>query len=152
MEGASGVKLEPTTIKAANAFVAAHHRHHKPVHGARFALRVVDDDGAVRGVVIVGRPVSRVLDDGLTAEVVRLATDGAPNACSMLYGASWRAWRAMGGRRMVTYILDSEPGTSLRAAGWRDEGSAGGGEWSCPSRPRQAALMPDGKRRYGVMA
>lgn len=145
------VRVEPTTIKAANAFVAVHHRHHKPVHAARFALCAVGD-GEIHGVAIVGRPVARLLDDGLTAEVVRLATDGTPNACSMLYGACWRSWRAMGGQRMVTYILESEPGTSLRAAGWRDAGAAGGGEWDRPNRARQAALMPCLKRRYEVNA
>lgn len=128
--------LRPTTIRAASAYVAQHHRHHKPPRGGRFAIAVVDEAGDVHGVAIVGRPVARAYDDGTTAEVVRVATDGAPNACSMLYGACWRAWKAMGGRRIVTYTLEAEAGTSLRAAGWRDEGPAGGGSWSREDRQR----------------
>lgn len=88
------------------------------------------------GVAVVGRPVARHLQDGWTAEVTRVATDGTRNACSMLYGACWRACRALGWRRLVTYTLDTEPGTSLRAAGWTLVGDAGGGSWSCASRPR----------------
>lgn len=89
--------LQPISLREANAFVAKHHRHHKPPQGAKFAIGVNDGE-RVRGVVIVGRPVSRMLDDGYTAEVTRLCTDGAYNACSMLYGAAWRAARGWGTR------------------------------------------------------
>lgn len=85
---------------------------------------------------IVGRPVSRVRDDGWTLEVTRCATDGAPNAPSMLYASAWRAARAMGYRRLGTYTLRSEAGASLRAAGWRVVGEVAGRSWSCSSRPR----------------
>jgi hypothetical protein len=88
------------------------------------------------GVVIVGKPVARMLADGWTCEVTRLASDGTKNACSMLYRAAWRAARAMGYRRLVTYTLAEEPGTSLRAAGFRLIGEAGGGSWSRKDRPR----------------
>ena len=108
--------LQPITLREANAFVAQHHRHHPPARGCVCAV-AVNDGTAVRGVAIVGRPKARMLQDGFTAEVVRVATDGAHNACSMLYGACWRACRALGYRRLVTYTLPEEGGGSLRAAG-----------------------------------
>jgi hypothetical protein len=131
-----GLTVTPINLLEANAFVARHHRHHKPVPGAKFALAVSDDDGQVRGVAIVGRPVARMSDNGWTLEVNRCCTDGAKNACSMLYGAAWRAARALGYRRLVTYTLPEEGGASLRAAGWKLLGQAGGGSWDRKSRPR----------------
>lgn len=104
--------------------------------GHKFSLAVADDANEVRGVVIVGRPVARGNDDGLSLEVTRLATDSCPNACSALYSAAWRATKALGYRRLGTYILASEPGTSLIAAGWRLVGEVKGRSWSCESRPR----------------
>lgn len=99
-------------------------------------MAVADENGEVRGVCIVGRPVARMLDDGWTLEVTRCCTDGAENACSMLYGAAARAAFAMGYKRIGTYTLPEEGGASLRAAGWRLLGEAGGGEWTRRSRPR----------------
>jgi len=130
--------LVPCTLKDAEAFVEQHHRHHRPPRGGLFAVAVAAGAEVV-GVAIVGRPVARGLQDGWTAEVTRLCVVDAArarNACSMLYGAAWRAARALGYRRLVTYILSSEPGTTLRAAGWAKIGEAGGGSWSRPSRPR----------------
>lgn len=129
------LSLIPLTLAEANAFVAQHHRHHKPVVGHKFSLGAVKD-GAVVGVVIVGRPVSRIRDDGMTLEVTRLCSDGAKNACSFLYGAAARATFALGYRRIGTYVLASESGVSLKASGWKLIGERGGGSWSCPSRPR----------------
>lgn len=108
----------PVTMREANAFVASHHRHNKPVRGARWAVGASDGGGMV-GVALVGRPTARALQDGTTAEVTRCCViDGAPKgACSFLYAACWRAWRAMGGRRLITYTLTSESGASLRGAG-----------------------------------
>lgn len=137
----------PCNIDEANAFIGRVHRHHGAAPGAKFAIAVAEGD-AVRGVALVGRPVSRMRDDGFTAEVTRLATDGTKNACSMLYAASWRAARAMGYRRIGTYILDSEPGTSLIAAGWRLIGEAGGGSWSRDSRPRVDKAPTQAKLLY----
>lgn len=128
--------LSPISLKAANEYVASLHRHHKPTQGHKFSIACQDETGAVRGVVIVGRPVSRMLDDGFTAEVTRLCTDGAHNACSILYAAANRAARAMGYKKVITYILESETGVSLKAAGWKYERIAGGGTWSRPSRGR----------------
>lgn len=126
----------PVTLRTAAAFITAHHRHLKPPAGHRFAIRAALADQLV-GVVVVGRPVARMLDDGLTAEVTRLCTTGAPNACSLLLGAARRAARAIGYRRLVTYTRADEPGTSLRAAGWQrvaDRPDRPG--WHTPSRPR----------------
>jgi hypothetical protein len=125
----------PCTLSEAHAFVKQHHRHHKPSPGGLFAISVSDGE-TIRGVATVGRPVARNADDGWTAEVTRVATDGCPNACSALYGAAWRAAKAMGFKRMITYTLDSEPGTSLMAAGWKAIGQVGGGSWSRENRPR----------------
>ena len=126
--------LIPITIQDAKIFVHRHHRHHDPPTGALFAVAVGDDE--VHGVAIVGRPVARMIQDGWTAEVTRCCTDGSKNACSMLYGACWRACRALGYKRLVTYTLASEPGVSLIASGWKVVAESDGGSWSCQSRPR----------------
>ena len=132
---ADNLEITPITLAEANAFVASYHRHHKPTPGAKFSIAVSRDE-IVHGVCIVGRPVARMLDDGWTLEVNRVCTDGARNACSMLYGAAWRAAKAMGYRRLITYTLPEEGGASLRAAGWKLIGLRGGGNWNVKSRPR----------------
>lgn len=109
----------PLTFRQANAFVAIHHRHNAPVTGTKFALGVCTPDGILRGVALVGRSIARSLDDGLTIEVNRTATDGTPNANSCLYGAAWRVAAAMGYRRLITYTQADETGASLIAAGLR---------------------------------
>lgn len=123
------------SLSDAAEFCAQHHRHHKPPVGGLFAVGVAAGE-TVRGVAIVGRPVARGNADGWTAEVTRVATDGARNACSMLYGACWRAAKALGYRKLITYTLAEESGSSLRAAGWRTVGEVKGRTWSCTSRPR----------------
>jgi hypothetical protein len=143
--------LHPITLKEARCFVGRLHRHHKAPQGGLFAIGVSEADADEPcGVVIIGRPVARMLDDGWTAEVTRLCTDGSKNACSMLYAAAWRAARAMGYRRLGTYILDTEPGTTLVAAGWKLIGQAGGGSWNKPSRPRVDMHPTQKKIRYEV--
>jgi hypothetical protein len=127
--------VERIGLDEANAFVVQHHRHHKPVIGHIFSIGAATD-GEIVGIAIVGRPVARRRDDGVTAEITRLATDGTKNACSFLYGAASRAAFALGFKRIGTYILASEPGTSLSAAGWRLIGETPGRSWSVPSRPR----------------
>jgi hypothetical protein len=114
----SQLTIIPLTWKEACAFVAAHHRHHGEVRGCKWAIGVVDDAGTLRGVALCGRPVNRHLDDGLTVEVNRTATDGCKNANSALYAACWRIAAAMGYRRIVTYNQEDESGQSLRAAGY----------------------------------
>lgn len=131
----TALSLCPLSLDEANAFVVRHHRHHGAVVSHKFSLGATLGN-AIVGVAIVGRPVSRVRDDGLTLEVTRLCTDGTRNACSFLYGAAARAAFALGYKRIGTYILASETGASLTAANWRLIGKTKGGSWSCPSRPR----------------
>ena len=129
------LSLMPITLSTANDFVARLHRHHQPVVGHKFSIGA-QEDGRTVGVVIVGRPVARMRDDGVTLEVTRLCTDGTRNACSFLYGAAARATFALGYHRIGTYSLPAEGGASLRASGWRLLGERGGGSWTTPSRPR----------------
>lgn len=141
--------LIPITLKAANAYVKDSHRHHGPTTGHKFSIACADEDKLV-GVAIVGRPVSRHLDDGWTLEVNRLCTDGTPNACSMLYAAAWRAAKAMGYRKVITYTLDTEAGRSLHAAGYRCTGRAGGPIWTGVRRPKEPKYPQQGKLRYEI--
>jgi hypothetical protein len=109
----------PLTRDQANEFVGAFHRHNKPVTGHRFSIGAVQDEELV-AVAIVGRPTARMLQDGTTADVTRLCSfEHARNAPSFLYSACWRAWRAMGGTRLITCTLQRESGASLRGAGWK---------------------------------
>lgn len=143
----TSLDLAPITFEAAARFVAEHHRHHRPPLSARFSIGA-ERDGELVAVVIIGRPVARALQDGYTAEVTRLCTlddERARHAASKLYAAAWRAWRAMGGRRLVTYTLVDESGVSLVAAGWKALYQTKGGTWNCPSRPR-IDKHPTGKK------
>ena len=128
--------IVPLSLGEANELVRRWHRHHGPVVGHKFSVGVVDAAGAFHGAAIVGRPVARRLNNGLTLEVTRCVTDGTANVASMLYGACRRATFALGYQRLVTYTLASERGGSLRAAGWKVIAESAGGSWSCPSRPR----------------
>jgi hypothetical protein len=130
--------LVPVSFADACAFVADHHRHHRAPIGMKYCVGVATDDRVLRGVAIVGRPVARSFDDGVTLEVLRTATDATFNANSCLYGAVWRAAKALGYTRLITYTQAGESGASLRAAGYRvvAERRARPG-WNVPSRPRQ---------------
>ena len=144
------IVVRPCELKDANAFIAEHHRHHKPVQGHRFSLGVTDAAGTLHGAAIVGRPVARLAGSPRDVlEVVRLVTDGTRNACSALYAAAARAGAAMGYRRIQTYILDSETGASLVAAGWVYEGEAGGGQWKhTDGKPRRTDQPTGMKGRW----
>lgn len=130
--------VAPVTLRAAQAFVAAEHRHHPAPTGHKASVAVVDYEGAMHGVAVLGRPVSRALDQSGHIEVLRVATDGTPNACSMLYGAARRLGKALGypPEQIITYTLDTEPGTSLRAAGWVPRATTRGDSWDRPGRAR----------------
>lgn len=141
------LEIVPCELGEANAFVSQHHRHHLPVVGHRFSIAVAEQD-RVCGVAIVGRPVARGLDDGLTLEITRVCTDGTPNAASALYGAARRAMFALGYRKLVTYTLASESGISLRASGYRVVGEVQGRSWNCASRPRVDKHPLDNKLRW----
>lgn len=131
------LRLVPVSLAQANEHVAAWHRHNRPVPGAKFCVGAADDNGVLRAVAIVGRPVARHFDNGDTLEIVRVATDGTRNVNSFLYGACSRAAFALGYRRLITYTQADEGGASLRASGWKviAERPARNG-WSTPSRPR----------------
>lgn len=144
--------LIPLTLRQANAFIVDKHRHHGVTQGYKFAIGLKDLCGNLRGVVTVGRPVNRNLDDGLSAEVTRLCTDGLPNACSKLYAAAWKTAKNMGYVRLYTYILDSESGGSLKAAGWKLEADTRGESWDTPSRPRDDKHPTCKKQRWVVSA
>lgn len=131
--------IKPLDLKAANAYVLNNHRHNGKVLMHRFSIGCYEGD-RLCGVAICGNPSARKLDDGATIEVKRVCTDGTKNACSILYGRCARIAKEMGYGRIITYILQSESGTSLRASGWEIEAeNVGGGEncWNVPSRPRE---------------
>lgn len=141
------MKIIPITLKTANEYVKLNHRHHKPTAGHKFSIGIADEDGMLRGVAICGRPVSRYLDDGSVLEVNRLCTDGSRNACSMLYGASARIAKEMGYKKIITYILASENGASLKASGFVCEGEAGKEMWT-GQRKRDNGVPPEKKTRW----
>lgn len=127
----------PLHLKQANQFVREHHRHSLPAVGCKFALGC-EVDGRLVGVAISGRPVCRRHDDGATLEVLRVCTDGTPNACSFLYSRVAKVARLLGYKRIITYTLASESGASLKAVGARVSGEVQPQEWSVPSRRRQS--------------
>ena len=137
----------PLELKQANAFVAEHHRHHDPVYRDKFRVGC-EMEGEVVGVANVGRPVNRNLDDGKTLEVTRLCTTGEKDVCSFLYSRCARIAKEMGYSKIITYILDSESGTSLKASGWYKEADVSGKNWSCPSRPRNTTAPTCNKQRW----
>lgn len=142
------MRAVPIELKEANAFVEKLHRHHQPVYRDKFRLACIAADGHICGVIQVARPVARMLDDGKTIEVVRCCTDGTYNACSFLYSRVARIAKEMGYKKIITYILDSETGSSLKAAGWHKEANTYGHSWNCKSRPRTTKAPTCDKQRY----
>ena len=129
------LELQPIAFKEANDFIEEHHSHHLPPQGWKFGIAVNDGEKVV-GVITIGRPVARHYDNGWTLEVTRCCTNGTKNAASKLYGAAKRAIFAMGYKKLITYTLNTETGTCLKAAGWKLIGEAGGGSWDSKKRPR----------------
>jgi hypothetical protein len=150
MSGQTKLRAVPCSITKAKEIVDGWHRHHGSSTSALFAAAVADEDGLVRGVALIGRPVARLLDDGFTLEVTRVATDGTPNACSALYGIARRIGAALGYARMVTYTRADEPGASLRAAGMTDEGPIRARSWNMPGRPRTDKTEIIQRRRWSL--
>lgn len=140
------LKARPLTIKQANELIISLHRHHKKVQGHRFSIGAMDGDEIV-GAVVVGRPVARAVPQYEVAEVTRLVTNGHKNACSFLYAAAARAAKAMGFLKIQTYILESEPGISLKAAGWQIEKKTKGGDWNTPARRGRRTDQPQVKKQ-----
>lgn len=145
------LSLVPCSIQDAREFVRQFHRHHQPPVSGLFAVACAEGE-RVCGVAIVGRPVARMAQDGWTAEVTRVATDGTPHVCSKLYAACWRAARALGYRKLITYTLAGETGASVTAAGWRKVGEVTGRSWDRPSRPRVDKHPTQDKIRWEVCA
>lgn len=144
--------IVPVELDEANAFVAEHHRHHKEVQGHKFSLGL-SVNGTIGAVIIVGRPVSRMLDDGWTLEATRCCSNGSqPYSCSCLYAAAWRAARALGYRRLITYTLETERGVSLTAAGFKCIGKTSGGSWDRVCRPRIDKHPTQRKMRWEMEA
>jgi hypothetical protein len=135
----------PITLREANDFVANFHRHNGRTsrNGGKFAIGCSNGNQLV-GVAIVGLPIARTLADGFTAEVLRCCViDSAPkNVNSFLYACCWRAWRAMGGKKLITYTLKSESGASLRGAGWRVVAECKPGGWDRPNIERVRRWKP----------
>ena len=145
------LRIVPLELKEANALVKKWHRHHQPVIGHRFSIGAYDT-GAARlvGAAIVGRPVARHVNWRTTVEVTRLVTDGTPNACSLLYAACARITRELGYDKIQTYILDVEPGTSLRASGWTLEAESTGGGNGWHSRPNRRDDQPKNTKQRWI--
>jgi hypothetical protein len=141
------LRLVPSDRDHANAFIARYHRHSDVRDGYKFAV-AVEDGAGLRGVAISGRPNSRALQDGFTIEILRVCTDGARNACSILYGASCRAAQNLGYRLAITYTLSSESGASLRAAGFAPVAEVKDRQWDCDSRPRAERDLVGDKIRW----
>ena len=141
------LRILPCDYATAKSFVAENHRHNKPPVGHKFSIACYDGE-RLCGVAMVGRPVGRYFDDGLTLEVNRCCTDGTKNACSILYASCWRAAKALGYKRIVTYTRQSEPGTSLRAAGWICDGEAGGTHWTGERYIQEEIILDEKKVRW----
>lgn len=142
------LKAIPISRAEANDFVNSLHRHHVAAVGDKYRIAAANETGEIVGIIQVGRPVSRILDDGKTVEVTRCCTDGTKNACSFLYGRAAKIAKLMGYRRIITYTLESEFGSSLRASGFKFDGMTDGGSWDCKSRPRQQNAPTCRKKRW----
>ena len=148
------MKAVPVELKEATAYVAKLHRHHSPCVRDKYRVGC-EVDGVLVGVVQVGRPITRALCDGKTLEVVRLCSDGTKDVCSFLYSRAARIAKEMGYEKIITYILDIESGTSLKASGWKLEAISKGHPWGCTSRPRnvvdtQINMFGESKPKYPV--
>lgn len=146
----------PISLKEAQYFIDKYHRHHRSSHRDKYRIAATKNNEIV-GVIQVGRPVSRYLDDGKTLEVLRLCTTGEKDVCSFLYSRAARVAKELGYKKIITYILETEAGTSLKASGWKLEAEKVGGKdgWNCQSRPReiynqQLSVFLDEKPKYPI--
>jgi hypothetical protein len=131
-------------LREAKEFLAIH-RHHKTAAGHRFTIGA-EKDGKLVGVAICGRPTARMTDQRNILEVTRCCTDGTKNACSFLYAAAVRVAGILGFKKVQTFILSTEPGTSLRAAGFEIDGTSEGGPWDRSSRARKRRETTEGSK------
>lgn len=145
------LELQPIEWQEALTFIDRHHRHHAPPQGWKFGV-AVHDGSKIVGVITVGRPVSRKIQesDMLTLEVTRCCTDGTYNACSILYAAAWKTTQGLGYKRLITYILKTETGSSLKAVGWKKTADTKAQTWNRESRPRIDKIKPQDKERWEI--
>ena len=111
------MQIRPCTLKEAKQYVDQHHRHNKAPAGNKISVKLIHEKETI-GVAVLSRPIARMLDDGLTAEITRCCTIGHRNACSMLYGALLRVAKSIGYYRVITYTQSAESGSSPKAAGF----------------------------------
>ena len=142
----------PLSLREAQQYIDENHRHHRASARDKFRIGIADRSGKLIGVAQCGKPINRNLDDGRTLEVLRLCTDGTKDACSFLYAKCARIAKEMGYQKIITYILESEPGISLKASGWiLENNSCGGGTWEnstrAKMRPVQLSMLPQ-KQKY----
>ena len=143
------MRIIPLELSALNVLVETLHRHHKGVQGHRFSIGL-ESNGKIVGGASIGRPTARLTNQHEVLEVTRLVTDGTANACSALYSAAARIGKAMGYRHIQTFILQSESGVSLKAAGWKFEQYSAGGDWTRKSKPNRRQDQPQSpKQRWG---
>jgi hypothetical protein len=142
-------EIKPCELKEAKDFIQKYHRHHKPPQGHRFSLKLVEEN-KIRGVIVVGRPIGRFQDDGETIEITRVCTDGMPNACSMLIGAVRRVGKAMGWKRIISYILETENGASYKASNFQLMGITKGDTWNRKKRSRKDEQPTCIKKRWEI--
>lgn len=143
------MKIVPLELRDLNDLVESLHRHHKRVQGHRFSIGV-ESNGKIVGGASIGRPTARMTDQHKVLEVTRLVTDGTKNACSALYAAAARIGKELGYAHIQTFILDTETGTSLKAAGWVFEKASSGGDWTRESKPNRRQDQPQcPKQRWG---
>lgn len=140
------MRIVPMELRELNALVASLHRHHKPVQGHRFSIGL-EHGGKIVGGCSVGRPTARMTDQKKVLEVTRLVVDGTKNACSALYSAAARVGKELGYQKIQTFILEAEPGISLKAAGWEFETESSGGDWTRLSKPNRRQDQPQGKKQ-----
>lgn len=141
--------IKPIHLKQANEFIKRYHRHNLPTVGGKFAISCYDNDRLV-GVAICGRPTARNADDGTTLEIYRNCTDGTYNVCSKLYGACVRIAKNMGYKKIITYILSSENGSSLKASNFTSEGKAGLKQQTGNRQKKYSVAPEEYKERYAI--
>lgn len=81
--------ITPLSIEEAQVFLEAHGRHYKADGVPVFAIGYAD-----HGAAIIGHRNGE-------AVLIHIYCDGVSEGYTMLYGAAWRAAKALGYKRMV---------------------------------------------------
>ena len=146
---AKNLKCIPLTLKEANAFVIEHHRHSKQCRGHRFSLGAVYKDELV-GAAIIGRAINRYLDNRFTAEILRNSVlEKAPKGTFIfLYSRAMKVWQSQGGKKILTYTLETEPGSSLKAVNFNAAAKTGFFKGGWQNRSNRREYTPIRKIRW----